>query len=520
MQNIRASDLPRMLEITDKIKAIKYYIKKKAVLVETIESMTPTEKTMFTFFCWFAILNTKWKAIEVSRYYYTPTGEVNKVTFHDFIRLLRRFNGMVISKSREPAVAKFLSLCDKPHKDFFLSVLSRSWIRDFTVTDLQQRLDLDSISGEEVYGGVAYLRTSFSELTYPVALRSVPNFTILSRYIFTREPYSNILKYITDEHGIVNNLVRPKVKLEADISTSPRFTLGGYHCRDEFFPFDYFSCKEEVEDYLEGREVTPYAVRIEGLNNHLTNNLVVLTDDSPLALVSSEDELPHALNKVIGSAKWADILITDNNSLRSGVTHKVTCRVATGAIAEMWIEEGQAKGVKIWFNGVIAECGYTFKGKENSLLSNPDSIKGATFEFFYIKIGGNSYLIGNAIRWGQKRWRTRKQRATFIDIDKCILCGGTNWRHANHGICSSCEANLPYYFEKYGVGTWIEPSGQMQKKRWASSWEPSLLNAAKYRHKGNLLVADEDGRWQFKEDAEAMEQYKIFLERRDGEKAS
>lgn len=483
---VTEADLKRIIDVTEDIKAQNYIPAKKALLTVIIENLNEREKELFAFFVYICLFNSKLKAVNADRYWFTLGKEANKVTFEDFLKLLRRYENINITPSREVALVKFLDLCDRQHRDFFLSVLSKEWINSFPVVELQKYLPIDSISSVDIYGDIAYLKTSFSDLNYPVVVRSIPAGKFKT-YLFRKEPNFMSLQ-VKEADTFEPTLITENIRLEANLSVTPRYSIGGLTDGEGYYPFDYFD---------ENCDVTEYVNRAEGLARHLDRSVLIATDSSNVSVSYDETDICNAIVDVVRESNWSDLLVTDTDSLRSGRMFKVTCRIATGIIEEVWLSDGKAKGFIIWFNGEKRNCTYKFVGKDSALLGSSASLSGKVLDFYYLTLGTTEYLIGKSILWGHAKWRKKKLRGTEIELTKCVLCGDDSHDHSSHGMCKPCERNLGYYLTKYGANTWVTPSPQMQTKRWRNSWKYNALNNVAYSYKGHLLEANEGGEWKF-----------------------
>jgi hypothetical protein len=282
-----------------------------------------------------------------------------------------------------------------------------------------------------------------------------------------------------------------ELREEAEASPTPAYALVALYDGATLYPIDYFNCVEEMLELPRA-----YELRLWDLNSHLARSLPLSTDCSPVVTVLSGDTLAERLVEIGFTGQDTSILINDSNSWIDGTYVRVPVTLASGVIDSIWSDD-LVRGFKVWFNGKLCNCTYPFYGKDSAILGYPASVKGRVMSFFYLENSGEEYLIGSAIEWAQKRWRPRKLRGTEIMLNGCAMCGSTKWSHANRGLCKSCEANLPYYFQNNSDGNWIAPSPQRSKKRLKVSWRAELLNVVQYKHKGCTLEARADGCWRF-----------------------
>ena len=499
MIKITDADISKVMYVTSVMHEVRYMPARKSAFTDIVSELNASELWLLSFFAWFCLWNSKFRSIDPSRYHYVPVADENNATFDSFLKLIRRYEDVNITRSREAALVRFISACDKPHRDLFLDVLSKDWIKIFPMLEVQTLLSIDDISSDIVYGDIEYIKTSFSELSYPVAIRAIPE-GASTICVVSKEPSYCAVKY-RDDYELKPAKLTEEIKLDMGISINPRYTIAGVSDGHNIYPFDFFNSWAECNKYLSKEEIeTPYPIRVYNILNFTKRNLTINVDSSPIVVIRDEDDLRDALIKVVGSMKLSELLISDAQSLATGKVFRVTCRVSLCKIDSIWLENDEPMGFIAWFNGERIKCIYSFDEKENAILSNLSIIKGLLMDMYYIVIGEKDYFIGKSLLWGAQGWRTRKLRGTDIEILGCALCGDVRWSHANRGICKSCESNMPYYFNKYGPNVWIEPSLQMKRKRWRSSWKYSVLNKVGYKHKGTILEAKESGEWMFKKE--------------------
>lgn len=496
MKKVTEKEVQEVMDFTLRMKEIRYIPKRKTAFAEQVSDMSDTTKWLLAFCCWQCLFNTRYRGFSEERVVGVPTAQVNEATFDTFINYLRSHENKTITPSREVPTIKFLMKCDKPHRDFYLSLMNKSWILTFPVLDVQEHLDIDSISKEQVYGEIEYLRTGFSGLTYPASARVVPKVAMEPFFLIREASYSSLLR--RGPAGL-ERIDKPSwVDTEIDLSTTPRFVLAGFMSKNQLFPVDYFNSWEDALEHLKGNSSVTYEERIQSLNDYLSRSMLVNTSGAASYVFNSSESLEEALSPLLKGFSSGDILITDASTSKSGDAYRVEFNLAKGIIEDIWADEGYAKGFLVWFNGSLINCTYRFVGKEQALLAAKDAIKGRVLNFHTVKLNNTVCYIGSGVLWQQRRWRHKKLRGSDTWIEKCILCGDTRIKHSNNGMCVSCESNLSYYLKKAGPDAWISPSRQMNNKRKANLWNPSLLNLAKYVHKGLLLEADAEGKWRFK----------------------
>jgi hypothetical protein len=359
---------------------------------------------------------------------------------------------------------------------------------------------------DQVYEPLPPLTTSFAELTYPVTVRRLDtdllNPAIVAK-LGSRKTVQQAPEWLAKQ-------AQPELKRDLILAPIGMFALYGYLSRaGRFYPVDMFDKTADVGI----PDADGYPQRIERLQQFLNTSLLTRVDNTPVAMAHNEEELRDALLTVLERREVSHALFTDSNTPVSGVAHTAECRLTKAGVEGLWIEEGEAKGFLCWLNGVRYHVPMRFSGRDQYVLANPKCIVGETLSVYYLRLGRLRQVIGKEILWGQSWRRAYSRTGNDVMVEKCILCGSTKWPHVNHGICRSCECNLPYYWSKAQVWEWITPSSVMGKKRAASCWEASLLNAVGYRHRGHKLEAREDGCWRFTQDEESMRLYLEWKEK-------
>lgn len=471
---------------------------KKRLIKAGVLALNAEETWFITFCVWFCLYNTRFKAIEDSKYYTVPASATNEATFADFLALIKIYQRRSVSPSREADLVKFLRMCSREMQDVWLLLLSKKFTVGLPIYEVQDSLDLGAIDIYEVYGAVEPLQTSFSALRYPVAISHfrAPDAPL---YIFSRGGNHNTF-YSLGAGGLVTE----KNFLPEDSSwvTTPRFTIVGYlgeeGKRSIFHPIDYFSSIAEYRAYLRGEEVTGLQDRVVKLREYQQYNLLTQTYAGYIGAADSEATLLDEIVKVVTAADPQYLILVDNNTSRTGEAHSVRAQRTVGIIEDYWVDSGEVKGFLVWFNGALTKVLMSFAGKNKALLHNITPMAGKLLSFCYVKLGKYKSYTGMEVLWGQKPWRPKRVRHSTLRVEKCALCGGTDVVHARRGICKGCDGNVHIYFKRYGVGEWIMPSRYMREKRELSAWEPTLLTVVDYHCRGHIVEAREDGCWRFR----------------------
>ena len=481
---------------------VKYHQGKKKKFLEVVAKLSEEELWLMSFSCWFCIFNPRFISIDESKYYIFPEKETCEATFLDFIEVIQFYNRKKVTPSREGLLASFLMTCDRSAKDFYLSLLSKNYIKGLPLVEVQEVLRLDSISSHDIYGHMRELQTSFSDLKFPVAIVGIPS-PDLPLCLHSREPHTTLSK-VQQGDGWVNS--ESHLPVDSVYIKTPRYTLAGYVSTTEnpkrsfFHPIDFFEARKEYIKYLKGEEVTPFADRIVALRNFQKDNLLTQVSTGYIGFAHAPGEILPEVVAVMQENPNSYVVLVDKNTAATGNAHTVKVRIARGIIHDFWAENGAAKGYQLWFNGELFNCPFSFTGKNNSLLNNITPVKDKLFAFYYLKIGKTKIGVGQEILWGVKPWRAKRLRFSEMRIEKCALCGDSKAVHARRGICHTCECQLYTLFRHHGPNAWIQPAAITKRKRDEGCWESSLLNNVQYSHKGCLLVAREDGSWMFRED--------------------
>lgn len=490
--NITPSHLSEVMAFHEELSSIKFHKTKRDRFTQRVATLSGEGLWLLTFCSWFSLFNFRFKQIDESLYYAVPVREENESTFKEFIDVVRFFNRKKVTPSREGILIKFLMTCDQAHKDFYLSILTKQFVKALPLVDVQTVLDLDSIEVQSIYGPIEILTSGFSDLEYPVAVRSLPD-PSYPLCVFAKEPHNQLSWQLDQgEFRKVSHL------LPADVvyANTPRYTLVGFADSAKqgvrFYPVDFFPTSAAFRS-----GAGEYPARVEALQQFLTSNLLTQTATSPIRVARSEPEVLPAVLEVMAGAESAYICLSDRNTHKTGKAYAVEVRVTTGIIDSFWVEAGSVRGFMLWFNGELFPCTFSFGGLNNALLNSIEHVQGKLLEFLYIKIGGKKVGVGRQLLYSAPTWRVRRLRGSDMMIEKCIMCGTTETPHSVRGICHQCERNLHRFWKQYGPDNWIPISNTLRRNRRKACWEPSLMNAVDYWIKGHRLVAREGGEWMF-----------------------
>lgn len=493
---IELSHIEEVMSLRNELVEIRYAKEKRRQFAERSSGLSEESNWLLTFACWFCLLNFRFKAIDDSRYHSVPELEESEATFEGFLEVVRFFNRKTVSRTREVELIKFLKMTGKIDREFYLSLVAKSFTKGLPVMEIQTSLDLGVVNTFEIYKAPEALQTSFAALNYPVAISAVmaPDMNL---GVVAKGARAWSLSWAPDK--LVP--VKPLLPIDMQYVGTPQFALVGYAAKSPatkqtvFHPVDYFDTLKEMAQAFKGKPSTPFPERIEKLRGFQNNNLLTQITPNYVGLAFQEEDVLGEVVKVMAQSDCEWLTLTDQNTMRTGEAHVVEVRVTHGIIERFWHEEGKAKGFLVWFNGDLFRVSYSFAGRDNALLNSIKPIKGRLLEFLYLKVGGHKVGVGRRVLWDKKPWRRYRLHGKPTRVEKCTLCGGTRSPSHGSGICSICDKTMRYYFRTYGVDNWIKPSGVMQRKRRKSSWEPEMLEAVPYHYKGYRVLAREDGYW-------------------------
>lgn len=487
------------------VAAVKYHKHKRERFVTLLKTLDSETRQLLTFCCWHCLFNFRFQAIDESKYYSIPPREGGDPAFEAFIDLLRYYNRRKVTPSREQILIHFLSGCSGERQDFYLSLLSKGFIKDLPLTDIQLELELNEIDAGEIYGSISRLKTGFSELSYPVVISAIhsADFPLCAYVKHAKGQHS--LSFQHEQGTFVK--IDPLLPADTRYIITPKLALLGFagalpSGRTILHPIDYFGSMKEFRLYRKGRAELPFEQRIRELRTFQAGNFLTQVTTQYVGFANSEQEVLPELVKAMCGSGYNQAVISDQDTARTGRAFTAGVSTTVGVIESFLVENGQAAGFQIWFNGALFPVAFDFSGRNNALLHDIAPCKGKLLEFLYLHVGAESVGVGTKILWDAPLWRPKRMKHRGIYIEKCALCGSVTNPHARRGVCKSCERNLYQIFDQYGPDNWIIPAKPTREKRLKSCWEPRLLNTVRYVHKGCLLEAREDGCWRFKSQEE------------------
>jgi hypothetical protein len=494
-----------------------YWKEKRKRFSFLVPGLSEEATWLLTFSVWFCVFNFRFNKVDESRFYNMPPQGVNKVAFTDFLKVIQHYNRLNITLRREKPLVEFLLRCDKSHYDFYMALMSKSFIKVLPLTEVQKVLDLDSIEVGDVYGPIQLLKTDFTDLEYPVAITSLA--TPVAPLSVSVKEASRYRSFQLQEGKFTK--VPDAIFKDRPYINTPIYTLVGYAdilqaCRNKqvvetqlFYPVDYFDSLKQYHSHLRDLKVPvpPFPERVGKLRKFLKDNYLTQIKSSYVGFAEKSSELLPEILKVVEDNEETYVVLSDKNTSKTGIAFAVDVRTTQGIIEDYWIAGGEALGFRVWFNGHLFNCTYNFSGRNSALLNNIHNTRNKPLKFVYIKVGEHLIGIGKEILWHTLPWRPRRRRFSAIRFEKCVLCGSADNAHTTQGLCAPCEINLRYHFARHEIGEWIEASRGMIIKRRRECWEPQMLNAAGVHFQGTYLEAREDGSWRFVEDAARKEKY-------------
>lgn len=517
--------IKEVIDMQSELSQIKYWRDRHARFRQIVYEMTEEAKWLLTFAVWFTTHNTRHKAVTESRYYMIEPSTTTDVQFVDFIKLIQQYSRKFVCNKNEEPIIKFLGRCDREHFGFYLSLLSKEFPKTLPTAEVYDVLDLGCIDLQEIYGPIEILQTNFSELDYPVAVMLLPD-PDYKLSVQSREP-RRTFSYYQNEGKL--KATKDLLVIDSKYISTPRYTLVGYSDilevkvrrkqmeRFILHPVDYFDTFKEFRMYLKGRKnakTLPFKERIAKLKAFLDANYLRQISKTQIGYAENEQELAQQVAQLYPKEGAGYLVVTDNNTARTGKASAVPVRNTYGTIRDLWVDGDVPRGFHVWFNGGITQVPFDFSGANNALLNKPGYVNLKLLEFTYIKIGSLPIYIGKSIHWDRLQWKNYKHSSGAY-IEKCVLCGGTDHPHKHQGLCRVCEINIRYYYGKYGRDSWITPSNSMKAKRFISGWESKLLNMMNASFKDCFLEAREDGCWRFRYDQARADHYQKYLDSKE-----
>jgi len=528
-QQISNETICEVHEFVCKIKADKFWPRKKSLFSQLSMRLSDDAQELFKYCCNFSLFNGRFYKLDISRYHTLQLAEKNCSTFKHFLAVVKALNGKHITPKREPILIEFLQTCDKTYFDFYSLLFEKNFHKDLPATEIQNIFDLDEISLDDTYADIEPLQGKITELRYPLAVTKIKDtrsmFLLHSRH-HTGQTWNRTF--------IQNNIKRIKSNLLKDQKVfikAPQYAIAGYLDTAKveiptqkykrikaiesltLIPTDIFKNYDDYRRYYDGRSHTDFKTRIKNLNKFLYTNFTTQIQDTYVGFATDDIELESEIRKVLGSDESSYILLTDSESSRTNKIHAVECVKVQTIIDDFWSVDGVPKGFICGHNGRRNRVSFEFSGKHNVLLNSIDIVKNKVMTSLYLDCGTVKIYTGVELKFNAKTWRVRPLPDTDIMLEKCVMCGSDDKTHSQRGICSICENNLPYYYETYGHDNWIKPSNIMTKKRRLSGWEPGLLNMIKFRFRGTIIICREDGWWKFEPSDEALAEYNWWLEK-------
>ena len=525
LNNVTNETILEVLSFVNTIKSDKFYPRRKQRFCQLSIKLSEEARFLFTWACNFSLFNSRFYAIDISKYHTVRIEDENKTTFKEFVCIVKDLQGKRITATREKPVIEFISRCDKQFLSFYTMLLERTFHLNLPHTDLQNLFDLDEIDLDDTYAILKPLDGS-TGLNFPVAITKISNLSSIFML------HSQISNGTTWRRTLVNGKpLRLKTKTldkQKEFLKTPAFTIAGYLDADlkipkqkykrnktieslSLTPTDFFKSYNEYSRYYAGLPSPTFKERIQRLNKFLTSNFTTQIADNYVGFATDETELVIEVRKVLGgNTDPTFVLLTDNESAKTNKIHAVETVLVQTIIDDYWVHEGSVLGFLAWHNGRSNSVSFSFSGKNNVLLNSINLVKGKVLQAIYVNCDSSKVYVGTEIKFAAKSWRVRPIMGTDILLSACAMCGSGEYNHMVGGLCKTCYNNLNYYYESYGPDADIKPSKIMAKKRRASGWEYSLLNLVNFRYKGTYIECIEDGQWKFRSDEKAELEYNFW----------
>lgn len=479
-----------------------YHKHKRELFLSGLNSMSPDATELLTFCCWHCLFNIRITPVDASKYFVVPEAPEGNPEFGQFLEVLKFYNRKPVRPKNEKFLIEFLARCSRYNQDFYLSLLSKSFIKNLPLVDVQLELDLNGVDPGEIYGTVSRITTSFSDLQFPVVISAVDSEEFALCCHLKRSTSGGSFSY---QHELGHYVKIPKLlNTDSKFIITPKYTVVGYSgepirgAKDVFHPIDFFESPKEFHNYRKELGERPLADRVASLRGFQADNYLRQISHQYVGYAETEEEVLSEVMKVMRGSPYHKAIISDGDTAKTGKAFVVRVSTTVGIIEDFYVVDGKALGFRIWFNGELFSVAFDFTGRNNALLRDIKITQGKLIEFLYLHMGSNSVGVGIQVLWDAKLWRPNRMKRRGIRIEKCVVCGGTNNPHADRGVCKTCERNMYRIFKQFGPDTWMMPRKYTREKRRASCWEPKIMNIVQYKHQGHLLEAREDGCWRFK----------------------
>lgn len=483
--------IQQVLGFRDTVLSSKHIPTRQKLFAAEVPTLSPEANWLLTFCCWFCLLNFRYTAADASRFHVVPLGK-GKTTFAEFTEVLKHFNRKRLTPSREKEVITFLARCNDQQRTFYMLLLNKQFTRGMPLSTLQLELDMSVISVEDLYGTIQPLQESFANLTYPLAVTALDS-PDMALVMAGRRPNGNKRNRQYTEDG----WKQTEAFLLEDYNyiEEPTYCLvgyAGYHAvgRAIVNPIDLFpDCR--CLNKINPPPVPEFKQRIENLNQFLENHLLTQVVPRKVGYAEAPEELPKAIITALSGVNHRELVFTDSTTWQTGKSVRISAGRAFGTIQEYWVEHGEAKGFRVWFNGELHNVYYDFSGRNNPLLYSIKPCFYKTLDFYRMVVGEEQLNVGHTIRWFEKPWR--KLYGKEGTTEKCTYCADTKHKYIRRGLCKDCEWAMYSLLDWNGADKWIKPTNEIAERRRDTCWEPEFFNRFQHISEGHLVQMREDG---------------------------
>ena len=499
--NIHIQAVQRVLEACASTPA-----RSRLELLPLVTALTKPERWLFTFLR-YVMGSQRWYPVDPSAYYLLPCSATQRVSFDDFVDLLRYYNKKRITPNNELELNRFLMGCTEQLREFYLTVLERpAWLSSvFSYEEMRTLTDVGSIDVAELFGNPKFKSVGWGIVAYPLTVTTVPHAELQTVRLDLVEDGANGYTYLQ-----LPESTRKKFKKSLNLGwlkdrelVFGSGVLFGYADMEagSYYPIDYFKDSAEYLKFARGKLSLPYPVRIERLERFIHNTYARSIMRNPTVYCKRPSQLEGALGTALAQSKDSVVLVVDAKHramLVPTVEHE-------GAVDGLWVEEGIVRGVQVWECGRKYNCGFDFRGKANALLMRPDLLHGKHVRFVaYEHLGVTAYAVKEVL-WEKRIFRTKPLNGTRVE--RCIYCCRTEIKQELPGVCLYCYENFKCLLNKAGT-EWFSPSESIAKAREACGWTPEWFNSISVYYRGYKLEVDDEGRARFNDqDEEAQRRY-------------
>lgn len=479
---------------------------RKQLTNELAIRLSPEAQWLAAFAGWFVIKNRRWRFIDKSKFLHIPPDK-HGGAFLELLKTVRFYEMKAIRAFNEDAFCKFLAKCNKAEQELYLLILSGDFTNHILTSEFLEIFPVDQFNSDWLYKHLDLSRKSPEKTEYPLVAVALKDVSFPTAVLY-RTAVGCYMSYLSGGELKDQTVLQSDEKKKLRTISSLRFALVGRFDSKErkFYPSDYFESLHEFNNYMAGEPCEDFVSRAKRLNRFLADNFCTLLDRTRVSVVNSLEEWQQALLPIATEDKPYVLTQYEETSRTGNAVYYEVVRT-TGIISKLWVENKVAKGFVIWMNAEEQKCLYSFSGDDRAFVYNEDITANRLIEVYAVKYNNSSIIVGKEVKLADKKWRSYRLRRTNIQLEKCAFCGGTDVPHEQGGLCRSCYRYMYDMMDTYGAFTGRIASNSRNRKRRRSFWQPSMLNAVQYQHRGYLVRAYDDWTWGFVEDEETMKKY-------------